>query len=239
MAEQGGSGAFRAAEQVGPDEPSSAPGASIPLLGADEALGRAAAAGVPDMLARLHVFRLLLRRPPLAKGVADLLLSLLAGAALDVRRRELIILRVAWRTASAYEWGQHWRIASDLGLPVDDLAAVRHWDDADCFGPEDRLVLQAVDEVVEHGQVAPATVGSLVGRLGEDAALEAVAAVAAWSMVSTLLRSCAVPLEPDLEWWPPDGIGPGGADHDRDRDGAAARSWHNRGDMTQQRGADR
>ncbi len=182
----------------------------MPLLDPADASARAEAVGVPGVLAQLHVFRTLLHRQKLAKGVADLLLALLVGAELDARRRELIILRVAWRTASAYEWGQHWRIALDVGLRVDELASVRDWGGADCFDPVDRLVLRAVDETVDHGAIGGETVEALVAALGHGAALEAVGAVGAWWMVSLLLRSVAVPLEADLPWWPPDGVGPGG-----------------------------
>jgi hypothetical protein len=30
--------------------------------------------------------------------------------------RELIIMRIGWRTNAAYEWEQHWRIAGDCLL---------------------------------------------------------------------------------------------------------------------------
>jgi len=162
---------------------------------------------VPEPLATLNVFRLLLRRPALAKGTADLLLSMLAGSVLDARLRELVIMRVAWTTKSTYEWAQHYRIATDVGVSEGDLTGVRdtqRWS----FEPHAAAVIRAADEVVGRGEVESGTVDLLRGLLGDDAALEVVAAAATWTMVSTLLRTFRVPLDPDLVAWPPDGRGP-------------------------------
>ena len=149
------------------------------MLEAAAALEAGVAAGVPEQLAGLNIFRLLLRRPRLAKATSDLLLSLLFGGRLDPRLRELVIMRMGWATGSVYEWTQHWRIATEAGVPADDLLAVRRWRDHPGFGPAERAVLAATDEVVAGGAVSPDTLGSLRRELGDDAALEAVAAVAA------------------------------------------------------------
>lgn len=180
----------------------------VPLLDPDEARHRAAQAQIPDALAELNVFRLLLNRPRLAKATADLLLSLLFGAQLEARLRELIIMRVAWITGSEYEWAQHWRIATQAGVSEADLVGVRAGVSHEGFGPQDRAVLKAVDEVGIGGAVSQTTLAELRRLLGEDAAIEAVAAVGAWAMVSTLLRSFDVPLEEGTPGWPPDGVDP-------------------------------
>ncbi|MHB1444448.1 MAG: carboxymuconolactone decarboxylase family protein [Acidimicrobiales bacterium] len=177
------------------------------LVDAESALAAAIGVGVPEPLARLNVFRLLLSRPRLARASSDLLLSLLFGAELDARLRELIIMRVAWTTGSAYEWAQHWHIATDAGVSPAELVGVRDWWDHG-FDPAAAAVLAAADEVTGQGEAAPETVERLGALLGEDATLEAVATAAVWTMISTLLRSFAVPLEDDLDAWPPDGLGP-------------------------------
>ena len=52
--------------------------------------------------------------------------EMLAGqdATLSARTRELLILRVAWRTRSGYEWAQHSRMGADTGLTTLHLDAV-------------------------------------------------------------------------------------------------------------------
>ncbi len=184
-------------------------GAAVGVLQADHARAVADDVGVLHVLARLNVFRLLLRRPRLARATADLLLSILAHGALDARLRELLIMRVAWRTGSEYEWTQHWAIAADVGVSAADLLAVRDWRQHGPFTAAERAVLRAVDEAVDGGRVHRTTVAELVAALGEEAALEVVAAIGAWSMVSVVVRSFDVPLEEGLAPWPPDGMAPG------------------------------
>src|SRR5437870_11523742 len=100
----------------------------LPLLPLEEAKAAAAAAGVPDHMAGLNIFRVLLRHPKLARAVHDLLATLLWDARLDVRLRELVIMRIGWTTGSEYEWAQHWRVALGLGVPERDVLAVRDWE---------------------------------------------------------------------------------------------------------------
>lgn len=182
--------------------------ARVPMLDEGTAAVLAAEHGIPDALARLSIFRVLLHRPRLAKAVADTLLSLLFGGELDDRLRELVIMRTGWVTGSVYEWTQHWRIALDFGCTEDDLLAVRDWRTHDGFGEAERLVLAATDRCLAGGAVEEETVAELRRHLGDDATIELVAAIGTWSMISTLLRSLDVPLEDGVEAWPPDGTRP-------------------------------
>lgn len=181
----------------------------IPLLPAEDATAAAKQAGVPDALAELNVFRLLLRQEQLARPVSDLLLTLLGGKHLSHRLRELVIMRLGWATGSAYEWTQHWRIAQTLGVSAEELLAVREWSQADAFGPAERAVLRAVDDVLDRGAISASTWQECTAHVGDDdALLELVAAVAAWQLISVLLRSVEVPLEDGVTEWPPDGRSP-------------------------------
>lgn len=183
-------------------------GARVPMLDVDRAVAVGSEVGVPEQLARLNVFRVLLHRPRLAKGVADTLLSLLFGGDLDPRLRELVIMRIGWATGSTYEWAQHWAIALDVGCTADDLLAVRDWRAHDAFGPVEQAVLGATDACLTGGAVPADVLADLRGHLGDDAVVELVAAIGAWSLVSTFLRSLDVPLEEGVEPWPPDGRAP-------------------------------
>ena len=182
--------------------------ARVPMLDVDAALAAGTTAGVPAQLAELSIFRVLLRRERLAKATSDLLLSLLFGGALDQRLRELVIMRIGWRTGSVYEWTQHWRVATDLGVPEADLLAVRE-DDASSLGPLEQAVLRATDDALDGRRIADDTMTVLRAQLDDDAVLELVAAIGTWSMVSTVLRSLDVPLEEGVAPWPPDGVAPG------------------------------
>ena len=71
-----------------------------------------------------NIFRTLARHPKLMKRAMVLATGLLVKGNLPPRIREIVILRVAWRTGSDYEWGQHVRIGLDSGLARDEIDAL-------------------------------------------------------------------------------------------------------------------
>ncbi len=184
--------------------------ARVPKLPLDEAKAAADEAAVPNYMAELNIFQVLLNHPPLARAINDLLATMLWHGSLDPRLRELVIMRIGWLTACDYEWAQHWRVASRLGVTPDDLLAVRDWRGYDGFGPTERAVLAATDDVVRDGAVGAASWAACERELGGDTTVlvELVAVIGAWRMVASILHSLGVPLEDDVPSWPPDGQSP-------------------------------
>ncbi len=190
----------------------SCPGPRIPLLPIEKAKQLAAEIELPAPLAELNIFRVLLRHPALAQKLSGLLMMLLVQGKLDRRLRELVIMRLGWATASEYEWAQHWRVARELGIPHEDLLALRDWRSSDRFGDADRAVLAATDETLETGTISPETWEHCRAHVGgTEELLELVAAIGNWRMISSLLRSLEIPIEAEMESWPPDGEKPEGA----------------------------
>lgn len=184
--------------------------ARIPLLPVDEAKAAADEAGVPDYMAELSIFQTLLNHPQLAGPFNDLLATMLWHGALDRRLRELVIMRIGWLTECNYEWTQHWRVASRLGVSAEDLLGVRDWPSHNGFGPTERAVLAATDDVVRDGAVSAASWADCERELGGDKTvlIELVTVIGAWRMVSSILQSLEVPLEEGVAAWPPDGQSP-------------------------------
>ena len=184
--------------------------ARVPRLPIDEAKAAADEAGVPDYMAELSIFQVLLNHPTLARAINDLLATMLWHGRLTPRLRELVIMRIGWLTACDYEWTQHWRVACGLGVPAEDLLGVRDWQAHAGFGAAERAVLAATDEVVHDGVVGAQTWAACERELDADPAvlIELVTAIGAWRMIASLLHSLEVPLEDDIPSWPPDGRPP-------------------------------
>jgi alkylhydroperoxidase family enzyme len=182
----------------------------VPRLPLGEAKAAADEAAVPDYMAELSIFQVLLNHPQLARGINDLLATMLWHGALDSRLRELVIMRIGWLTGCDYEWTQHWRVASRLGVPTDDLVGVRDWQHYDGFGAAERAVLSATDDVVRDGAVSATSWAACERELGGDTTLliELTTAISAWRMIASLLLSLEVPLEEGVTSWPPDGVSP-------------------------------
>ena len=182
----------------------------VPRLPVGEAKAAADQAGVPDYMAELSIFQVLLNHPTLARALNDLLATMLWHGALDSRLRELVIMRIGWLTACDYEWTQHWRVACGLGVHAGDLLGVRDWSAHDGFGAPERAVLAATDDVVRDGAVSAQTWAACERELGADSAVlfELVTAIGAWRMIASILHSLEVPLEDGIASWPPEGQPP-------------------------------
>jgi alkylhydroperoxidase family enzyme len=182
----------------------------VALLSPEEARTAAEAAGVSEQMAPLSVFRVLLRHPAVAAELASTLTTLLfRGNQLDPRLRELVIMRIGWRTGSVYEWTQHWRVARGLDIPEADLVATRDWRRATSLSDADRAVLQATDDTLDTGMIGDAAWEACRRHLPTDAErIELVIAIGNWTMFSQLLKSLRVPLEDGVAAWPPDGQAP-------------------------------
>jgi alkylhydroperoxidase family enzyme len=184
------------------------------MLAEDEARAIGKEVGVPSTMAGLNVFRIMSRHPALAGVVAKQLAMLLyRGNELDGRLRELIIMRIGWRTGALYEWTQHWPVALRIGLTEAEILAVRDPANATCLGPAELAVIAATDDVLDHGAVGEASWRACAEHLSSHAErLELVAVICNWNTFSILLKSLQIPLEDGIAAWPPDGLPPPVAD---------------------------
>ena len=114
--------------------------------------------GAPDAPPMPVVLELFAHHLPLSETwlpFTDMLAS--DQSTLDPRLRELLIVRVAWRTQSGYEWGQHARMARDEGLTDEQLRAVTEGPAATVWTPLERALLTAVDEIIDGFGVSDTT----------------------------------------------------------------------------------
>ncbi|MDP7547108.1 MAG: carboxymuconolactone decarboxylase family protein [Alphaproteobacteria bacterium] len=180
----------------------------VPMLGEDEARAIGKEQGIPSTMAGLNVFRVFSQHPTLAGVIsAQLSMLLFKGNKLDLRLRELIIMRIGWRTGAEYEWTQHWHVALRVGISEEDILAVRDPDSATTLSAADRAVLAATDDVLDHGAVSEASWRACAEHLpSNEERLELVAAICNWNSFSILLKSLNISLEDGVAAWPPDGL---------------------------------
>jgi len=129
--------------------------------------------------------------------------ALLAGS-LPGRLRELVILRTAARFDGRYEWGQHIALAEAQGVTPAELVALGSGSgsgglDAIEWAPLERAALGAVDETADHGAVADTTWQALADLLRESELIELLMLIGHYLMLTTVLRSLRLPLEPRAE----------------------------------------
>lgn len=125
---------------------------------------------------------------------SDMLAS--SDALLDPVTRELLILRVAWRTRSGYEWSQHRRMGADAGLNEAQLEAVLEGPDANVWTAKERTLLRATDEMIDNFAVSAETWNELTSTFGSAEVFELLFVVGGYLCLATVLNS--IGLQADL-----------------------------------------
>ncbi|MFJ5921191.1 carboxymuconolactone decarboxylase family protein [Kitasatospora sp. NPDC092948] len=146
----------------------------------------------------LNVLATLAADPTLLAALFPLLDRLGRGTLPD-RDRETVVLRVAWRTRSAYEWAHHARFADELGLTGEDRARIAEGPDADGHTDRTRTLLRAVDELHRDAALGDDTWRALGDSWTEPQILELLTLVGLYTLVAYVLNSCRVPLD---SWLP-------------------------------------
>jgi alkylhydroperoxidase family enzyme len=145
----------------------------------------------------------LMRHPALAGPFLAYNSVLLRAPALDPRHRELMILRVAARTGSDYEWAQHVRIAGGVGVTEAEIAAVANDGDDTAWSALEADLLRATDELIDDHVVADATWSRLAEHLDERQLMELVFVVGTYTALAMAFNSFGLQLDDDLPAAPP------------------------------------
>jgi len=180
--------------------------ARVQMVSLDRARELGDAMGMPARRTTSEAFRTVANNPGVARVAFGQLMQLLENNKLDIRLRELMIMRIGWVTGSAYEWTNHWRVATTAGLPPEDILAVRDWRNSDRLGPADRAILAATDESLAGKSISDATWAEVAKHVTDPAQqVEFVIAMGNWLMFSMLFRNLRIPLGEGVMVWPPDG----------------------------------
>lgn len=150
-----------------------------------------------------NLHRVLARNVPTLTRWMPYAEHILRNNALPPRDREIAILRVAWNTRSAYEWGLHARLARSLGFTDSDLQQVaRGGRDNDYWAAHERALLDAVDEIMADWEIGDTTWAVLAGHYDDRQLIDLLFVTCQFILVAVTLKSLRVPLEPGIEAMP-------------------------------------
>ena len=124
---------------------------------------------------------------------------LLQRPTLSPRQRELMVLRVAWRTRSRYEWVQHLRLAPRVAITPDEIAAVADGPGAHSWSPLEADLLAATDQLIDSYRVEDDTWKRLAEHLEERQLVELVFTVGTYTALAMAFKSFGLELDPDLQ----------------------------------------
>lgn len=121
--------------------------------------------------------------------------SLLTQAELDERLRELVILRVATLCRSHYEWYQHEILARKVGVPEEQIAAVKEGPDSPEFNELEKVVLRYTEEVTLIVKSSDETFNELAKHLNQRELVELTLTIGFYNLVARFLENTEVEVE--------------------------------------------
>jgi alkylhydroperoxidase family enzyme len=150
----------------------------------------------------LNIFRTLANSEYGLKGFVRMGNALLYKAELDPGLRELAILRVGRLSRAAYEVFQHERIAREVGVAEEKIAALRDATiDSAAFTDQEKAVLRFTDDVVRNVKASDKTFKTVQAFLSPAALVELTLTVGYYMMVSRFLETMGVEGEDGQAEW--------------------------------------
>lgn len=147
---------------------------------------------------QLAILRTLAHDEPLLAPFLGWAAALAGRGALLRRDSELLALRAAFLSRSAYEWGHHVEYARAAGLGAEEIARIAAGEAAAGWSDRDRLLLRAAGELHAAQQLGDATWAGLRAHFTDAQLVEIPLVVGHYTMLSMLANAIAVPLEPGL-----------------------------------------
>ena len=113
--------------------------------------GRLTGSGPPN------IFTALGQHPRLFRAWLYYSAHLMPFGRLPRRDTELVILRVAWRCSSVYEWRQHVPLALRIGLTVDQINAIAQHASIDGLTDRQRTLFAVTDDLLAQRAISEPT----------------------------------------------------------------------------------
>jgi len=130
---------------------------------------------------------------------------LLDEPTLDPRHRELLILRVAKRTGSTYEWAQHVRLGQRLGITTEDIDAIALGTQATAWTALEHDLMAAADQLLDDYDIDTTTWSRLAEHFDERQLLELLFVVGSYLCLALVFNSVGLELDPGLDPGQPSG----------------------------------
>lgn len=147
---------------------------------------------------RSNTMMVLANHPALAKASLNLGRHFMLESALSARQIKLIILRVAHRYNSVYQWTHNSHGARQIGMNDTEIEAVKAGPQAAIWSIEDRLLLSAVDATNAGGAIDDALWNQLAATFDKCFIMDLIHAAGYFIMVAWTLVALQVEIEPDF-----------------------------------------
>lgn len=139
---------------------------------------------------RLNIYRMMAHHPALLRAWAPLREHVVRQSALGEERLEIVILRIAARLGSQYEWAHHVERAAALGM---DAARVRSLAGAiSTMQAEDGLLAETVDALIDDTKLSGALLARATDLLGDAGVFDLMATVGFYKVLGCIAETYGI-----------------------------------------------
>lgn len=150
----------------------------------------------------LNILRTLAHHPDLMGPFLGFASALAQEGALTRRDSEILALRASWNCQSEFEWGHHVEYGQTAGLTMAEIARIPLGPNAPGWTQEDRMLLEAADQLHAGQQISDALWSRLSVRFTEKQLVEIPFVVGQYTMLSMFANAARVELEAGYDGLP-------------------------------------
>ena len=147
---------------------------------------------------RSNTMMTLANHPALAIASLNLGKYFMLESSLSARQQKMIVLRVAHRYHSNYQWTHNSLGARQIGISEEEIEAIKGDPSNPIWSEEDRALLVAIDGTCAGGQFDDETWADLTRVFNRQQLMDVIHATGYFTMVAWGLVAMGVQLEPDF-----------------------------------------
>ena len=148
---------------------------------------------------RSNTMMVLANHPRLGLASLDMGRYMLVDSSLTKRQKELVVLRVAWRYQSAYQWAHHVHSARQIGMTDAEFEALESPDPSPVWNEQERALISAIDQLCDSGRIDDATWAILAAHMDKQQIMDFLYSVGFFTMNAWAFGAMGVQLEPEFE----------------------------------------
>lgn len=148
-----------------------------------------------------NIFLAMGNNPEVFRGYLRLANPLWAHCGLDVRTRELVILRCALVQDSAYEWHQHVRIGRAAGVTDAEINALHNWREQGSFTASEKALFAYADALAVSDHPGKPTFDELAKHFDTAAVVGITILIAFYFATAKFLGAMEVTTEDPFIGW--------------------------------------
>ena len=137
---------------------------------------------------------ILIRHAELYKAHMEVAKKYLSDCEMDIRDRELAILRIAWLSRAPFEWGSHVKIGKRNGITSEEIERLIEGSSAPGWSKRDRAIIRAVEELHSDSMITDDTWSDLQAVYNDKKLIELVILAGQYKTVAYYQNSLRLPL---------------------------------------------